>query len=89
MIWPNSGGKKIWIHPNNCRVHNSKQTLIEMEKIPYRRTSHPHYFPNLAPSDFYLFGRVKKALKGFVFDNPQEVFDNLEEILDEISTEER
>ena len=88
-IWPKSGRKKIWLHLDNCRVHNSKQTLIEMEKIPYQRTPHPPYSPDLAPSDFYLFGRVKKALEGLEFDSPQEVFDKIVEILEEISTEER
>lgn len=63
-IWPKCSLRKIWLHLDNCRVHNTKQMLTEMGKIPYRRTPHPPYSPDLAPSDFYLFGRVKNALEG-------------------------
>ena len=89
IIWPKSGRRKVWLHLDNCRIHNSKMTMEKIQKIQFKRTPHPAYSPDIAPSDFYLFGRVKKELEGFEFEAPQEVFDKVIEILDGISYEER
>ena len=35
--------------------------------------SHPPYFPDLAPSDFHLFGPLKESLRGRHFFNDEEV----------------
>ena len=35
--------------------------------------SHPPYSPDLAPSDFFLFPRMKRNLKGKCFQNLEEV----------------
>jgi hypothetical protein len=32
-----------------------------------KRASHPRFSPNLAPSDLYLFGKLKMALIGKKF----------------------
>ena len=56
-IWPNSTGKKIWLHLDNCKVHNSKLIMQKINQSPFKRAAHPPYSPDLAPSDFYLFGK--------------------------------
>lgn len=88
-IWPNSFGKKIWLHLDNCRVHNSELITNEIEKSPFKRPPHPPYSPDLAPSDFYLFGNVKRKLEGHSFKSREDLFEKLLEILNEISKEER
>jgi hypothetical protein len=35
--------------------------------------SHPPYFPNLAPCDFFLFPKMKLKLKGRRFDTIEEI----------------
>jgi hypothetical protein len=44
-----------------------------MEENGMARASHPFYSPDLAPSDFYLFGFMKCCLRGQSF----EAFDAL------------
>jgi hypothetical protein len=34
---------------------------------------HPHYSPDLAPCDFFLFPKLKLKLKGRLFDTIQEI----------------
>ena len=64
LIWPNRQRHKIWLHLDNCRVHNSKYTQGEIRNYGFKRAPHPPYSPDLAPSDFFLFGYVKDKLLG-------------------------
>ena len=43
---------------------------------------HPPYSPDLAPSDFYLFGKLKRKMLGLDFDSVESLF---EWIYDEFS----
>ena len=55
--------QKYVLHMDNSPVHNSKYTeKYLMEKGIYR-PQHPVYSPDLAPSDFWLFGQLDN-LKG-------------------------
>ena len=54
----------------------------EMEKAPQ-----PPFSPDIAPSDFFLFGYMKGLLEGRSFDSPDELFAAIDEILNEISEE--
>jgi histone-lysine N-methyltransferase SETMAR len=54
-----------WIlHHDNAPAHNvlSVKTFLAKHKIPL--LEHPSYSPNLAPCDFFLFPKIKSALKG-------------------------
>lgn len=75
-IWLNSSSKKIW-------AHNSK--LISLLK----RAPHPPYSPDLAPSDFYLFNKIKKQLEGLKFNSKEELFKKLIEIFNIITKDEK
>jgi hypothetical protein len=44
--------------------------------------SHPLYSPDLAPSDFYLFGYVKKCLAGLSFEGADQVLAAVEDVLE-------
>jgi hypothetical protein len=41
---------------------------------------HPSYSPNLAPSDFYLFGHVKGVLRGESFETREQLLSTIEGI---------
>jgi hypothetical protein len=43
-------------------VYNSKVTQEFCEPNPLKRLPHPPYSPDISPSDFYLFGKVKSTL---------------------------
>jgi hypothetical protein len=45
---------------------------------------HPPYSPNLAPSDFYLFGYVKRCLAGLSFEDTDQLLAAVEGILEGI-----
>jgi hypothetical protein len=44
--------------------------------------------PDLAPSDFYLFGKVKTALRGQIFEEENELVAAVKEVLTTISRDE-
>ncbi|UYV69704.1 hypothetical protein LAZ67_7000325 [Cordylochernes scorpioides] len=46
---------------------------FEGEKIGFEVLEHPAYSPDLAPSDYFLFGLLKKELKGKRFDSDEDV----------------
>jgi hypothetical protein len=46
------------------------------------------FSPNLAPSDFCLFGKFKTTLTGSVFENEQELLDGIMRVPDRIARDE-
>ena len=57
-----SDSRKIPLHCDNARPH-----LVNFSDLGYVRVPHPAYSPDLAPSDFFLFGVLKQKLAGTVF----------------------
>ncbi|UYV60219.1 hypothetical protein LAZ67_1000453 [Cordylochernes scorpioides] len=53
---------------DNARPHTSCKTVSTIIKL-----EHPAYSPDLAPSDYFLFGLLKKELKGKRFDSDEDV----------------
>jgi hypothetical protein len=45
---------------------------------------HPPYSPDLAPSDFYLFGCVKRPLAGLSFEDANQLLAAVESVLEGI-----
>jgi hypothetical protein len=52
------------------------------------RAPHPAFSPDLAPSDFCLFGKLKMALIGAIFANNDKLLQGVMEVLNGISREE-
>ena len=75
---------QLWLHMENCRVHNSKMTQTFCDHNGIIRTPHPTYSLDIAPSDFYLFALVKENLKGKKFYSQQSLIQGINEILDTI-----
>jgi hypothetical protein len=53
-----------------------------------RGTAQPPFSPDLAPSDFYLFSKLKTTLMRSVFENEQELLDAVMRVLDRITRDE-
>jgi hypothetical protein len=49
-----------------------------------KSASHPPYSPDLAPSDFYLFGYVKRCLAGLSFEDADQLLAVVEGVLEGI-----
>jgi hypothetical protein len=58
-----------------------------MEEHGLKPAPHPPYSPDLAPSDFFLFGYVKRTLQGSEFQTVEELLAAVVGILNAIPTE--
>ena len=56
-----------------ARPHTSRHTTEEIVKIGWKVLPHPPYSPDLAPSDFHLFGPLKEAHCGIHFKDEEAV----------------
>ena len=56
-------------HQDNAPVHNSILVTDYLTKIVIKTVSQPPYSPELAPSDFWLFPKLKEKLRLSLWDN--------------------
>lgn len=82
--FPDTNGKKLNVHADNARPHTSKMTIRYFETHGMKKVPHPAFSPDLAPSDFFLFGYVKLKLEGQSFTSRDELFSEVTQILNEI-----
>jgi hypothetical protein len=52
-----------------------------------RSAAHPRYSPDLTPSNFFLFGHLKRMLQGTEFQNAEELLEAAVQILSDIPLE--
>jgi histone-lysine N-methyltransferase SETMAR len=57
----------VLLHHDNARTHTARATQERVQELQWGLLEHPTYSPDLAPSDFHLFGPLKNHL-GFVDD---------------------
>ena len=75
---PVSGLKSYTLHWDNARPHRSKDTVAELKEKCKGSLVHPPYSPDLAPSDFFLFGYLKHELEGKVINDENDLLQELE-----------
>ena len=49
---------------DNARPHTSRQTEAALQMMEITTLPHPSYSPDIAPSDFSLFPKLKEYIKG-------------------------
>jgi histone-lysine N-methyltransferase SETMAR len=64
--------KEKWLHVDNASYHNSLSTNTFIENSVFERISHPPFSPDIAPSNYYLFGRLKQLLHGIEANSDEE-----------------
>lgn len=57
-------GLNLYYQHDNARPHVARKTVAKLDELGFKVLLHPPYSPDLAPSDFYLFGPLKSALRG-------------------------
>ena len=57
-------GRKVIPQHDNARPHTALLTLEKIENMGWEVLPHPPYSPDLAPSDYDLFGFVKNQMRG-------------------------
>ena len=80
--------RPLWIHMDNAAPHRAKRTQNALQVIGISSLRHPPYSPDLAPSDFWLFGRIKQALGCSHFSNEAELKGAILDIIHKITTPE-
>ncbi|GFS09298.1 histone-lysine N-methyltransferase SETMAR [Elysia marginata] len=68
------GSEKVSIiHHDNARPHTSFETRTVLDRLGLRTLPHPPYSPDLAPSAFFLFPKLKDYLKGNRYETDEDV----------------
>ena len=70
--------EQIIFQQDNAPCHKSMKTMAKLSELGYELLPHPPYFPDLAPSDYWLFADLKKMLQGKRFDLNEEVIAEIE-----------
>ncbi|UYV76765.1 hypothetical protein LAZ67_14001977 [Cordylochernes scorpioides] len=65
--------KGVRFHHDNARPHTAHQTTALIEEFGWELVSHPPYSPDVAPSDFHFFPKLKKNLGGTQFHDDDEL----------------
>ena len=71
--------KGILLQQDNARVHTCKIAMDAVKRNGYELIPHPAYSPDLAPSDYFLFPKLIKDIRGRHFRSNEEVVVAVEE----------
>lgn len=77
-----------FFHHDNAPAHTSLLVRQFLAKNRMTTLPHPPYSPDLAPSDFFLFPRMKRGMKGLRFHDVAEVKEKTTEQLAAITEDE-
>ena len=66
-------GRGILFHQDNAPAHTSRIARAAIHEAGFELLERPAYSPDLVPSDYYLFPKLKSQLKGNRYDNDNEV----------------
>ena len=65
--------KGVLLMQDNASPHSSERTQAALRDLQFETLPHPPYSPDLSPCDYWLFGPMKKYLKGRRFENLQQL----------------
>jgi len=85
---PRIGLRGTKLHWDNARPHISTETTSLLVAKGVHLLPHPPYSPDVAPSDFYLFGKIKTAIRGTLFHSSDEIIEKFDEIFGSTPKEE-
>jgi histone-lysine N-methyltransferase SETMAR len=63
----------VLLQPDNARPHTGRSTVATIQDLSFECLPHPPYSPDLAPSNFHVFGPLKEAVGGKSFRSDEEV----------------
>ena len=72
---------------DNAPAHTAILVAQFLAKRKVTVITHPPYSPDLAPADFFLFPKLKNAMKGGRFDNVPDIQRNVTRIMNSIPAE--
>lgn len=63
----------VLFHQDNAPVHKARVSITAILESGFELVDHPPYSPDLAPSDFFLFPKLKEHLRGQKFSGDDEL----------------
>ncbi|CAK1592554.1 unnamed protein product [Parnassius mnemosyne] len=63
----------VLFHQDNAPAHKVAVAMAAIQETGFELLEHPPYSSDLAPSDFYLFPRLKERLRGKKFEDDSKV----------------
>lgn len=72
----------VWLLQDNAPAHTSQLSIDAARECGFRILPHPPYSPDLAPSDYFLFHRMKDELRGRHFETDESVIDATQQFLE-------
>ena len=73
--------QRFIVHMDNAPVHKARVTQKFIESSSIYMPRHPPYSPDIAPSDFYLFGKLKGMLRGKAFETTKDLVEWIEDAI--------
>lgn len=62
----------FYLHHDIARLHRSKKTRDQIDRVNFKIVPRPPNSTNLAPNDFHLFPILKESILGIKFDSDEE-----------------
>ncbi|CAH1988640.1 unnamed protein product [Acanthoscelides obtectus] len=67
--------RRIILHEDNASSHKAQKTRQHLTEENMELLDHPPYSPDLSPSDFFTFPKIKNRLRVQRFQSPEEAVD--------------
>jgi hypothetical protein len=87
QLQPEHDGSKLVVRADNARAHIAQKCRTFCKENGLLFAPHPLYLPDLAPSDFFLFGYVKERVTGMMFPSYEELLDAIGKMMTDIESE--
>jgi histone-lysine N-methyltransferase SETMAR len=87
QLQPEDDERKLVVHADSAKACTAQKRRTFGVENGLRLIPHLPYSPDLAPSDFFLFGYAKKRLKGMLFPSYEELLDAIGEVATGIESE--
>ncbi len=81
QVWINDTWR---IQQDNAPAHRARVVQEWMRNMSTGQVPHPGYSPGLAPSNYWLFNRIKHHLRGHRYDSVQDLCDQIDRIIQNI-----
>ena len=72
---------------NSATIHKCNIVQASIRKARFIKLNHLAYSPDIALSDYYLFSKLEKFLRGMNFSHDDETIDTVEDYLNNFGSE--
>ncbi|GFO46811.1 histone-lysine N-methyltransferase SETMAR [Plakobranchus ocellatus] len=79
--------KGVVLRHDNATPHSANLTQQWLQRYGWEILPHPAHSPELAPSDFHLFGPLKRHLGGMAFETEDDLISELRNWFDNLDVD--